>query len=70
MSTRVTLSMTPRLHVWVDALGGLEVMLELTADGFACDSGTGEVVCSMPLAEWDAAVDAYVTGRDAAKGAP
>ena len=69
MSTRVTLSLTPRLHVYVDAWGGPEVGLQRTTDGFACDSGTREVDCSMPLAEWDAAVDAYVAQRDAARAA-
>lgn len=67
MSTRMTLSLTPRLHVWVDAFGG-PVQLEMRTDGFSCDSGTQEVTCTMPLAEWDAAVDAYVTRR--AQGGP
>lgn len=69
MSTRCTISLTPRLHAYQDAYDdppGM-VWLEITSDGFSCDSGTGEVVIGMPLAEWDAAVEAYVAAREERK---
>lgn len=69
MSTRCTVSLTPRLHAYQDAYDdppGM-VWLEITSDGFTCDSGTGEVTIGMPIAEWDAAVAAYVAARAGTK---